>query len=136
MLGGSITVGHGPRDGQNAWVTRIESWINTTFPHPDHIFLNKAVPAVRLCIASLTPQIDAEPDAKEIKIQGGLLLHTPACISIQIGAGFNAMYPQVIAISRALYANSSRGLLMCCLARAGDFSIYSALCAESGSRGY
>ena len=46
MLGGSITVGHGPRDGQNSWVSRIETWINTTFPHPNHVFLNKAVPAV------------------------------------------------------------------------------------------
>ena len=46
MLGGSITVGHGPRDGQNSWVSRIEDWINTTFPHPNHVFLNKAVPAV------------------------------------------------------------------------------------------
>ena len=50
-LGGSVTKGHGPLNITNSWVNRVFSWMNETFPHPDHVLSNQAIPAVCFCHA-------------------------------------------------------------------------------------
>ena len=40
-LGGSVTAGSGVWRSQNSWTARFFSWVNETFPHKDHVFLNK-----------------------------------------------------------------------------------------------
>lgn len=59
-LGGSVTVGHGPENKQTAWLYRVFSWFNETFPHPDHHFINEAIPAVTSsyiapCVFNMVP---------------------------------------------------------------------------------
>ena len=59
-LGGSVTVGHNVQNKQTAWLYRVFDWINTTFPHPEHQFINKAIPAVTSayiapCVLNLLP---------------------------------------------------------------------------------
>ena len=44
-LGGSITLGHGTYDSADSWPSRFFTWFSQAFPHPDHQFLNQAVPA-------------------------------------------------------------------------------------------
>lgn len=45
-LGGSVTLGHGPKELNASYVYRFFDWINHTFPNPQHEFLNHALPAV------------------------------------------------------------------------------------------
>ena len=59
-LGGSVTVGHNVENKQTAWLYRVFDWVNTTFPHPDHEFINAAIPAVTSayvapCVLDLLP---------------------------------------------------------------------------------
>ena len=59
-LGGSVSAGHGVRDPDNSWVSRVFSWVKDTFPHRKHMLLNNAIPAVTsgyasACVPELVP---------------------------------------------------------------------------------
>lgn len=46
VLGGSISFGHGVRNHENSWPSRVFKWIQETFPHKEHQLLNHAIPAI------------------------------------------------------------------------------------------
>lgn len=101
-IGGSVTVGHNVEVKETAWLYRVFDWINTTFPNPNHQFLNKAIPAVTSayvapCVTDLLP-----PDLDLIflvsMISSGMLqcktrLFSPFKISIII---IIAYHPRIV----------------------------------------
>ena len=61
MVGGSVTGGKGADNPAESYRERLFTWINTTFPHPDHAFHNGALNAassvyMQQCIQDFVPE--------------------------------------------------------------------------------
>ena len=72
-LGGSVTKNHGPKREENAYLPRLFAWINETFPHPDHQFINHAIPAVSVAAAPSSCLKDLLGSLKDLPNQAGRL---------------------------------------------------------------
>ena len=63
-MGGSITCGGNTRSEDEHWSYRVFQWINSTFPHANHTYLNSCKPAtpsfvVGACLRDYIPdQVD------------------------------------------------------------------------------
>lgn len=63
-MGGSITCGGNTRSEDEQWSYRVFHWINSTFPHTNHTYLNSCKPAtpsmvVGACLRDYIPdQVD------------------------------------------------------------------------------
>ena len=58
-----MTHGHGIESGEHPWPARLATWLNATFPHEQHAFINAAVPATGSDYFSLCYKLHVKEDA-------------------------------------------------------------------------
>lgn len=69
-LGGSVTGGGGSSYAPaTAYVSRFFQWINATFPHSDHVFVNRAIPASTAFLFATCLSHHVPPDADLVTLE-------------------------------------------------------------------
>ncbi|KAL4442042.1 hypothetical protein ABPG77_011303 [Micractinium sp. CCAP 211/92] len=69
-LGGSVTGGGGSSHAPaRAYVSRFFKWINTTFPHREHVLVNRAIPASTAFLFATCLSHHVPPDADLVTLE-------------------------------------------------------------------
>ena len=79
VLGGSITCGGNTRVEEEMWSYRVFMWINATYPHVNHTYMNSAKPATPSMVIAgcLDAYVPEDVDLVLLEVRGRL-----ACLQI------------------------------------------------------